>query len=256
MTPDTPALSCRKLTKRYGRVTALRAVNIEVHPGECVALFGRNGAGKTTLLHIAGSLIRSFEGEVSVFGTPVKKSDVETRRAVGLVLHDTCLYLDLTVADNLRFFARLYGVAHPEARVGELLDAVELKTRAPSIARELSRGMKQRLAIGRALVHRPRLLLLDEPFTGLDELSCQSLSALLTDFTSAGGAVLMSTHDLERGFQAATRVAILDRGAISYDRPAGDIDIAEFRHAYWKMLFTGAEGPAGVSAGQAAPRER
>jgi heme exporter protein A len=247
MTPDAPALACRKLTKRYGRVTALRSVNLEVRGGECVALFGRNGAGKTTLLHVAGSLIRSFEGEVSVFGTPVKHSDVATRRAVGLVLHDTCIYLDLTVADNLRFFARLYGVADPEARVQELLDAVELRTRAPSVARELSRGMKQRLAIGRALVHRPRLLLLDEPFTGLDELSCQSLSALLTEFTRGGGAVLMSTHDLERGFQAATRVTILDRGTISYDRAAGDIDIAEFRHAYWKMLFTGGAGASPAS---------
>lgn len=239
MTLDTPALSCERLTKRYGRVTALRSVALAVQPGECVALFGRNGAGKTTLIHVAGSLIRSYEGDVRVFGASLRRADAATRRAVGLVLHDTCLYLDLSVVDNLRFFARLYNVANPEARVRELLERVELDTRAHSIARDLSRGMKQRLAIARALVHRPKLLLLDEPFTGLDELSSQSLATLLTEFTHEGGAVLMSTHDLERAFHAATRVVILDRGAISYDRAAKDVDVAAFRHAYWNVLFTG-----------------
>jgi len=239
MTEGSIALACRRLTKRYGRVTALRSVELSVAPGECVALFGRNGAGKTTLLQIAGSLLRSYDGEVQLFGKNIKQADIEARRAVGMVLHDTCLYLDLSVLDNLRFFARLYRVPNPDARAAELLERFDLAPRSKSIARELSRGMKQRLAIARALVHKPRLLLLDEPFTGLDEISCQSLSTLLAEFAREGGAVLMSTHDVERAFHAATRAVILESGAITFDRSAADVDVPAFRHAYWNVLFTG-----------------
>ena len=239
MTDGSIALACKGLTKRYGRVTALRAVDLAVRPGECVALFGRNGAGKTTLLQIAGSLVRGYDGEVQLFGANIKKTDAEAKRAVGLVLHDTCLYLDLSVLDNLRFFARLYRVPDPDARARDLLERFDLDTRGKSIARELSRGMKQRLAIARAMVHQPRLLLLDEPYTGLDEISCQSLSTMLSTFAREGGAVLMSTHDVERAFQAVTRAVILEKGTITFDRSAADVDVPAFRHAYWNVLFTG-----------------
>lgn len=233
------ALSCAGLTKRYGRVAALRAVNLSVAPGECVAIFGRNGAGKSTFLQIAGSLIRSYEGTVSIFGEDVRRASLETRRAVGFVLHDICLYSDLSVLDNLRFFARLYGVADPEARARELLVRVELDARAASTIRELSRGMKQRAAIARALVHDPKLLLLDEPFTGLDEISSQALATMLREFANRGGTVLMSTHDVERAYPVATRAVILEKGALTYDRATTETDLAAFRHAYWTVLFTG-----------------
>lgn len=241
------ALECAGLTKRYGRVAALRAVNLSVAPGECVAIFGRNGAGKSTFLQIAGSLIRSYEGTVGIFGEDIRKASLETRRAVGFVLHDICLYSDLSVLDNLRFFARLYGVADPEARARELLERVELGHRAASTIRELSRGMKQRAAIARALVHDPRLLLLDEPFTGLDELSSQSLATMLRDFANRGGTVLMSTHDVERAYPVATRAVILERGALTYDRRTAETDLAAFRHAYWTVLFTGEPRGAGAA---------
>lgn len=240
MNSSVPALACVRLTKRYGRVAALRSVDVVVEPGECVAVFGRNGAGKTTLLHVAGSLIRSFEGEVRVFGTNRRDAGPETRRAVGLVLHDTCLYDDLSVLDNLRFFARLYGVEDHEARARDLLARFDLADRATMVVRALSRGMKQRLAIARALVHRPRLLLMDEPFTGLDEPASQTLVAALRAFAEEGGAIVMSTHDVERAFEAATRAIILERGSVTLDRSVVDIDVAAFRHAYWHVLFTGA----------------
>jgi heme ABC exporter ATP-binding subunit CcmA len=250
MTDGPIALACTGLTKRYGRVTALRSVDLTVRAGECVALFGRNGAGKTTLLQIAGSLVRGYEGEVRLFDSNIKRAEAESRRAVGLVLHDTCLYLDLSVLDNLRFFARLYRVPSPDARARELLARFDLDTRAKSAARELSRGMKQRLAIARALVHHPRLLLLDEPFTGLDEISSQSLSTMLSEFARDGGAVLMSTHDVERAFHAATRAVILESGAVTFDRSAAEVDVPAFRHAYWNVLFTGGtRGSAGDRAG-------
>lgn len=239
MTEAPVALACRGLTKRYGRVTALRSVDLTIAVGDCVALFGRNGAGKTTLIQIIGSLLASYEGDAELFGQRVKRADAEHRRALGLVLHDTCLYLDLSVLDNLRFFGRLYRVADPEARARELLKQFDLEHRAHSLARELSRGMKQRLALARAMVHHPRMLLLDEPFTGLDELSSQALSQMLADFVKNGGTVLMSTHDVERAFDSATRAVILDQGTITFDRSTTDLDAATFRHAYWNVLFTG-----------------
>lgn len=242
---EVPALACRGLTKRYGRVTALRSVDLTVASGECLALFGRNGAGKTTLIQIIASLIASFEGHAEIFGHGVRRAGFEHRRAIGLVLHDTCLYLDLSAFDNLCFFARLYDVANPAVRARELLAQFELADRSHSNVRELSRGMKQRLALARALVHRPRMLVLDEPFTGLDEVSTRSLMALLEQFVRDGGTVLMSTHEIERTFDVATRAVILDQGTVAFDRPARGLDAAEFRHAYWNVLFTG-RAPAGA----------
>jgi heme exporter protein A len=236
----TPVLACERLTKRYGRVAALKSVDLAVGAGECVAVFGRNGAGKTTLLHVVGSLIRSFEGEVRVFGADRRHAESATRRAVGLVLHETCVYDDLSAIDNLRFFARLYAVRDYEARARDMLARFGLADRAGSVVRTLSRGMKQRLAIARALVHRPRLLLMDEPFTGLDEAANQSLVAVLREFVGDGGTVVLSTHDVERAFEVASRTIILERGSVTLDRSVQDIDVAAFRHAYWHVLFTGA----------------
>ncbi len=240
MNSTAAALACERLTKRYGRIAALKSVDLSVNPGECVAVFGRNGAGKTTLLNVAGALIRSYEGEVRIFGTRRADADAETRRAVGLVLHEICLYDDLSALDNLRFFARLYGVADYESRARDVLARFDLADRAHTVTRTLSRGMKQRLAIARAIVHRPRLLLMDEPFTGLDEPASQTLVAVLRDFAREGGAVVMSTHDVERAFDVATRAIILERGSITLDRSVADVDLSAFRHAYWHVLFTGA----------------
>ncbi|HEU4930238.1 MAG TPA: ABC transporter ATP-binding protein [Candidatus Krumholzibacteria bacterium] len=231
------ALECERITKRYGRIAALNSVDLAVDRGECVAIFGRNGAGKTTLLHVAGSLIRAYDGTVRVFGQ--RRADADSRRAVGLVLHETCLYDDLSVSENLRFFARLYDVDDADHRVQDVLTRFDLFARAGSVVRTLSRGMKQRLAIARAMVHAPRLVLMDEPFTGLDEPSSQTLVTVLRDFVRDGGAVVMSTHDVERAFDVATRAIVLERGSLTLDRSLADVDAAAFRHAYWHVLFTG-----------------
>jgi heme exporter protein A len=252
MTPAA-ALACKRLTKRFGRVAALRSVELSVHTGECVAIFGRNGAGKSTFLQVAGSLIRSYEGEINIFGEPLRRAGIATRRAVGFVLHETCLYQDLSARDNLRFFARLYGIDNADTRALEMLARVELDHRASSTVRELSRGMKQRLAIARAMIHAPRLLLLDEPFTGLDEISSQALAKMLQSFAHDGGTVIMSTHDVERAFPVATRAVILERGTISYDRATSETELAEFRHAYWNVLFTGSPPASGMTTGPAGP---
>ncbi|MDH3198128.1 MAG: heme ABC exporter ATP-binding protein CcmA [Candidatus Krumholzibacteria bacterium] len=231
-----PALSCEHVTKRFGRLTALRSVDLTVRPGECTVLFGRNGAGKSTLLHIVAALIRSYEGRVAVFGEDLRAGGERSRRALGLVSHDSYLYNDLTALDNLRFYARLYGARDAEARARALLARFDLEAKARSTVRELSRGMKQRLSLARAVLHEPRLLLLDEPFTGLDEPACATLAGMLGEFVAHGGAALLTTHDVERGLEVAQRVAVLERGAIAFEAPAAGLDAAAFRHRYRELL--------------------
>jgi len=191
-------LSCDNVAKRFGRTTALRSVTLSVEEGEFVTVFGHNGAGKSTLLNIIATLIRSYEGTVSLFGGDIVKADEETRRSLGFMSHDSFLYADLTAHENLVFYARLYGIPDPQGAARAMLERVDLAHKAQSIVRELSRGMKQRLSLGRAFLHSPKLLLLDEPYTGLDETACINLNDMLSDFTAGGGTVMLTTHDIDR----------------------------------------------------------
>lgn len=243
MTPEegapndsAPILKIENLTKRFGRLLALRSVSLELHAGQCLTLFGRNGAGKSTLLNATASLIRSYEGDVFLGGRNLRKGDQDTRRAVGLVSHDTYLYYDLSTEDNLRFYARLYGLSDVDGRVRRMLERFDIEIKAKAAARELSRGMKQRLSLARVFLHEPRLLLLDEPFTGLDEPGCETLSRMIADFVGGGGAALVTTHDLDRGLEVATRVAVLERGVIAYEAGAGEVDRDAFRAKYRELL--------------------
>jgi ABC-type multidrug transport system ATPase subunit len=201
------------VTKRFGRSTALREVDLEVEAGRCHVLFGRNGAGKSTLLLIAATLVRPSSGEILFGGARYEELGDEVRRSVGLVSHQSFLYPDLTVLENLEFYARLYGSS---ASPSEALVWADLDLRRHSPVRSLSRGMLQRLAVARALLHRPKLLLLDEPYTGLDALSSERLSARL-DEARGETAILLTTHDVERGVAVADRISILEGGRIAFD---------------------------------------
>lgn len=238
MTPAEPAavLKIENLTKRFGRLLALRSVSLELHAGQCLTLFGRNGAGKSTLLNATAALIRSYEGRISILERDLRESDEETRRAIGMVSHDTYLYYDLTTEDNLRFYARLYGLSDVEDRVSRMLERFDLEVKAKSAARDLSRGMKQRLSLARVFLHEPQLLLLDEPFTGLDEPACETLARMIAEFVAGGGAVLVTTHDLDRGLEVATRVMVLERGVVAYEAPAAGLDRGTFRQTYRGLL--------------------
>jgi heme exporter protein A len=213
LNPVAPAFTARRLTKRFGRSTALREIDFELEAGRCHVLFGRNGAGKSTLLLIAATLLRPTSGEILFGGHPYEDLGDEVRRRIGLVSHQSFLYPDLTVLENLEFYARLYQSA-PSA--SEALEWADLDLRRHSSVRSLSRGMLQRLAVARALLHRPKLLLLDEPYTGLDAPSSERLSAKLWE-VKGETSILLTTHDVERGVSIADRISILEAGRIAFD---------------------------------------
>jgi heme exporter protein A len=229
-------LRCEEVRKRFGRTTALRSVTFSLDAGESLAVFGRNGAGKSTLLGIVATLIRSYDGEVFLFGKNIDGADERTRRSLGFLSHDSFLYADLTAYENLVFFSRLYGLIDPASAATTMLIRIGLEEKTGAVTRELSRGMKQRLSLGRAFLHSPRIMLLDEPFTGLDETACINLSGMLSEFTAEGGTVLLTTHDVERGFSLADRVMVLDRGRIVFEARTLETGLNEFRDRYRAIL--------------------
>ena len=213
LNPVPPAFAARRLTKRFGRSTALREIDFELEAGRCHVLFGRNGAGKSTLLLIAATLLRPSSGEIFFGGDRYEDLGDEVRRRIGLVSHQSFLYPDLTVHENLEFYARLYGSS---ASASEALVWADLDLRRDSPVRSLSRGMLQRLSVARALLHRPKLLLLDEPYTGLDALSSERLSTRVSD-AKGETSILLTTHDVDRGVSIADRISILEGGRIAFD---------------------------------------
>lgn len=236
MSSDGAVLRTRELAKQFGNFTALRPLSIDVRRGDALTLFGRNGAGKTTFLKIVSTLIRSYRGEVSLFGIPLRDADDALRSRVGLVSHESLLYGDLSARDNLVFYGRLYGLAEPATRAAQMLVDMDLETKAASPVRELSRGMKQRLALARAFLHEPELLLLDEPFTGLDERAAEILDGRIGRFAAEGGTVIMATHNVERGWKHARRVAVLDRGNLVFESSVDEMSYDEFRQKYREIL--------------------
>jgi heme exporter protein A len=205
----------RKLVKRFGSKIVLRGLDFEVHEGEFVALLGPNGAGKTTFLRILASLSRPTLGTVQIAGYALPAQAAEVRSRLGVVTHQPLLYGDLTAEENLRFFGRLYGIADQKARIKEVLEMVGLITRQHDLVRTFSRGMQQRLAIARSILHDPDVMLFDEPHTGLDQDACDMLDGLLKDVAGRGRTVVMTSHDLARVENLATRFDVLSRGIIA-----------------------------------------
>jgi heme exporter protein A len=229
-------IQTRALTKVFGLKPVLRGVDLEVAPGEFVALLGPNGAGKTTLLRILASLSRPTLGSASVAGFPLPSHADEVRRRLGVLSHHPLLYGDLTAEENLRFYARLYGVADAEARIAARLEQVGLAARRRELVRTFSRGMQQRLSIARAVMHDPEVMLFDEPYTGLDQDASSMLDGVLREVAARGRTVLMTTHDLARGLALADRVVILSRGVITFSARRGEMNEIELAHAYASVV--------------------
>jgi len=208
-------ITVKKLVKRFGLKTVLRGLDFVVQEGEFVALLGSNGAGKTTFLRILASLSRPTLGEVRIAGYLLPVQAAAVRRKLGVVSHLPLLYGDLTAEENMRFFGRIYGVAEMSQRIDEVLELVGLTSRRHDLVRTFSRGMQQRLAIGRAILHDPDVLLFDEPHTGLDQDACDMLDRLLRKVAGQGRTVVMTSHDLARVEDLASRFDVLSRGVIS-----------------------------------------
>lgn len=207
-------ISVKKLVKRFGLKTVLRGLDFEVQAGEFVALLGPNGAGKTTFLRILASLSRPALGEVYIAGYRLPGQAAAVRRNLGVVSHLPLLYGDLTAEENLRFYGRMYGVQDLSDRIAEVLEMVGLAARRRDLVRTFSRGMQQRLAIGRAVLHDPEVMLFDEPHTGLDQDACTMLDNVLREVAARGRTVVMTSHDLARAADLASRFDVLSRGKI------------------------------------------
>ena len=236
MSADFLDLSIRDLSRNFGRRRALTRVSLDCGSGEIVGLLGPNGAGKSTLLAILSTLAAPSSGEVLYGGRTARQIGAPVRSRIGVLSHDLHLYSELTAIENLVFFARLYGVPRPETVAAEALRRARLDERARDLVSGFSRGMRQRLALERALLHSPRLLLLDEPFTGLDDASTMALIARLRELRASGSIMLVATHDLDVGEAVFDRAVILHDGRLIASEP----DVRGLRRRYQDRLQAGA----------------
>ena len=209
---DFTELTATDLGRHFGRRKALSQISFHCHAGDIVGLLGPNGAGKSTLLAILATLLAPSTGHVAYGGHGAKQAGADLRARLGLLGHDLYLYPELTARENLLFFARLYGLNDPAARVAASLAAASLTDRADDQVLGFSRGMRQRLALERALIHAPRLLLLDEPFTGLDQASAGALVTRLKTLQNHGCLIVLATHDLDVAEGLLSRVLYLRNG--------------------------------------------
>lgn len=231
MTETTsPLIEVKSLYKRYGTKTILRGVDLTIGEGDVVALLGTNGAGKSTLLRLISGLTKPERGEIVLGGAKLRNARTALRRYVGLVSHAPLLYDHLTAWENLHFFAGMYDLNRPAERIETVLEAVDLWSRRNDRVQTYSRGMQQRLAIARAILHDPPILLLDEPDTGLDQKSSQMLQTLIQQLGDKRRAILFSTHNLDRALTWADSVALLVRGRIDHHTSTSLFDNAEMIH--------------------------
>lgn len=230
---DDTIVILEKVAKRFGSTLGLQGVSMRVRRGDFVILLGRNGAGKSSLLRVLAQLIRPNSGEVKVFGVDIRHKPESIREKIGFVAHNTLLYLHLTARENLRFYAKLYEINGAEREVQSSLREAGLEFNADRPVRGFSRGMQQRLAIARATLHQPELLLLDEPFSGLDLEAVELLSERLQQWVAAGRTIIMATHALEQGLQNVTRWVLLEKGQIVEEFSG---DVASVRSRYRQFL--------------------
>ena len=206
--------------KYFGDYPAIRNISYRLGQSECLALIGRNGAGKTTLLRMLGGFSRPARGEIKISGGSPR--DTLTRRSIGIIGHGISVYDELSAMENLQLFGKMYGLESVNARAEQLLERVGLGRVKSGLVREFSRGMRQRLAIARAFIHEPSVLLLDEPFTSLDDRAIAVLQSLLAEANQRGASIVMSTHQLREAMELATQVVLLERGQMVFHGPRSD----------------------------------
>lgn len=228
----------RALVRRFGRRRAVDGVALQIGRGECLALFGPNGAGKTTLLRLLAGLLRPTAGEVRLLGVPLTGDASAQRGRVGLISHQSMLYDVLTVEENVRFAARLYGLPDPQEATARAIRRLGLEGRALTPVRALSRGWQQRVSIARAIVHDPSLLLLDEPYTGLDVAGSRSLTDLLVSLRDDGASLALVTHSIDEGLALATHAAIMLDGSFRRLDATNGLDPVQYAAAYRQLALS------------------
>lgn len=225
------AITTSKLSKVFGNRKAVDNVTFDLPKGAFLSIFGPNGAGKTTLLRVLSTLSRATSGSAALMDIDIKEEPDKVRDHIGLISHNSMLYMDLTAEENLLFAARLYGVENPEERVLELLEAVELKHRRLDTVRTFSRGMTQRLSIARALIHDPDVVFLDEPYSGLDPHAVEIFDGLIEQVRENRTFVMVS-HDLQKGFSMCSHALVLAKGRIVAFDEKENLDFDEFSQIY------------------------
>ncbi len=224
------------VAKSYGNFQALQGVDLRVKRGEFLTVFGTNGAGKTTLIKLLSTLTKPTSGKITLANHDIKKEPDKVRSLIGVISHDPYLYENLSAIENLKFFASLYGIPQAEEKAIEMIKQVGLESRMHDLVRTLSRGMKQRLAVARAIVHDPNILLLDEPYTGLDQHGSRIFGEILKLLKSQTRTILMTTHKIEEGLGISDSVAILSGGRIVYECDPRGVEIERFKEIYFEKV--------------------
>ena len=231
-------ISARQVSKAYGRFDALRDISLEIKAGELVGLFGSNGAGKSTLLKIFATLMSPSSGEIVFYNRELARDPNLLLRKIGYSAHQVFLYTDLTARENLQFFAAMYDTADADQKISQWLDLVNLDLWADELVRTFSRGMQQRLSLVRAVIHDPEILILDEPYTGLDQDGAQMLDKMLLDFHSSRKTIILVTHDLAQGLRLAQRAIVLKKGLLVHDRDLDHLAPDEARREIGDLMKT------------------
>ncbi len=233
-----PAIELDGVCKTFGTRRAVDGLTLSVPQGAFLSIFGPNGAGKTTLLRMLATLSRPTKGSIHLAGIDLKDEPDEARGHIGMISHKSMIYPDLTAEENLLLTARLYGIQDASARVRQMLDAVELDHRRLDVARTFSRGMTQRLSIARALIHDPDVVLLDEPYSGLDPHAVEIFDELIAGVRE-GRTFVMVSHDLRKGFEACTHALVMARGQQVLFQPREEIDYDAFARVYHETVGMG-----------------
>jgi len=233
-----PVLDARSLVRDFGPVRAVDGVSLALREGELLTLFGPNGAGKTTLLAMLGGGLRPSDGEVRVRGDTLRAADPARHGRIGVLSHRTFLYRHLTVEENLRFYGRLFDLPDLGRRIPERLSRLGLGDRSGTEVGRLSRGLRQRAALARCLLHDPEIVLLDEPYTGLDPHAASLLREVLTELKDGRRTVVLVTHNLTQGLELADRVGVLVRGRLAYLGERDGADSVEFEARYREIVET------------------
>ncbi|MBI4306412.1 MAG: heme ABC exporter ATP-binding protein CcmA [Chloroflexi bacterium] len=232
MTDQTQAIAVQSLAKAFGRTAVLQNLDLAMPAGQILVMLGANGAGKTTFLRILATLTRADSGKALVNGFDIASQPEEVRRTTGVVTHSAMLYGDLTVRENLHFAARMFRMPGREARAGAVARQLDIDRRLGDRVRTLSHGLQKRVALARALLHRPSLLVLDEPESGLDQVAVGLFERVLSDHKANGGSAVVTTHSVDRGLALGDRLVILARGHIVFDQPRTGLDSATLRDIY------------------------